>query len=81
MEVDHVDNNEEGEKRSNIGIISKMLLTEYGGRLYAGSERTGCNIRFWVFNLNSQKNCVVSNLDQEDSGEGRYLLSLECWEE
>ena len=53
MEVGHVDNNEEGEKRSNIGIISKMLLTEYDGRLYAGSEETRCNIRFWVFNLNS----------------------------
>lgn len=63
MEVGHVDNNEKGEKRSNIGIISKMLLTEYDGRLYAGSERTRCNIRFWGFNLNNWKNCVVNNLD------------------
>ena len=34
MEVGHVDNNEEGEKRSNIGIISKMLLTEYDEKLH-----------------------------------------------
>lgn len=63
MEVGRVDNNEEGEKRSNTGIISKMLSTEYDGRLYAGSGRTRCNIRFWVFNLNSWKNCIVNNLD------------------
>ena len=61
MGLGHGDNREEGEKRSNIGYISKMLLTDYDGRLDAGSERTRCNIKFWVFSLNSWKNCVVNN--------------------